>query len=385
MLQTKFNPVNLPVIISYFLYPSFGLIAKILDVELGSTLDSLWFLLLVLTVSPKVELQLNCIVKKYYYYGTLLCVSFIILQFCLPVYISSDKLFFIRPFLMELKGWLFLLISIIWSIRFGLIEKKVLIRGASFLSILYILYSVYLLLTGSFYRFGLGSENNYDGLLLLLGYIIALTDKKKNLKILALLSLATIITMSKTGILCWMIINLFYFRRRLGKVIFIAPVFLFILYFVLFKYRGISSNTSIENIDRFIFWFQFMEYLEIASLKNLVIGNTPGFPIDVGTLVGGFDWFVENFKLINHIKGVHSFMFHSFWLRTCFTMGIPFTLFLIVVMIRRILTSKTGEALKCFYILLLLQGFSMSLFHITLLGIPLFLFYFNLRFDLDEN
>lgn len=372
MFQRGYKIAVLPLIIAYYIYPTLGIFFNILDYDSGSFRDWLWLTLIFLLVVP---VRWNHPLVKFPKKVAILLgvvLSIILFKFFLIYIFVDSEIFYLRPFLMELKGWLLITVGILWVKKFGIVSLDSFKKGAIFLSILYILFFLYLLVTGKYYRFGLGSESNYDGILILLGYLVSLKEAKFD-RTKLLLSLATFITLSKTGLLVWFLVTLFRYRKKIKYLLLIIPVAFFITLKVIIEQRNFNFS-SIENTDRFVFLFQAVDIISNLEWFQILIGTTPGIPIKTTEILPGFNWFIHYFNEVNNIQGVHSFMFHSFWLRATITLGIPVVVLILMYLIKQFFSPKTPSLGKHLVILLVIQGFSLALFHLTLIGIPLTIF-----------
>jgi len=364
---------KLPITIAFYLYPLIGLISLILGVNFGPLKDLLW--LIPFALLPLVVFQNKIKLTKRELTLVYILILYFSLKFFLPLLINFNlPYFYWPPFIMEIKGWFFLLFSYFWFKANRGIEYEDFVKGGLFLGKLYILVFFILIVTGNHFRFGLGSESNYDGILILLAYLACLKSSN-NRKDKIILSLSTLITLSRTGIICWLVITFFFIKRKALFLIFLAPVFLFAMISLFISARGGVGN--LENADRFIFWGQAFLYLKDIDTLTLLLGHFPGIEMRVENLLPSFSWYINHFGEKNNITGVHSFIFHGFWLRMAITCGIPFAVGIILWCVKRILYSKNNIE-KGYLSLLILQGFSLALFHLTLVSIPLLLFAFML-------
>lgn len=356
------------------MYPLVGLLYHFLNLDGNQEIlkDSLWTLMVIPWIFSRKRMSHPLVFNRSIFIFLLVGVGVLFFKFLLGFLLKENQAFYIAPYLMEMKGWLFLLVAIAWLKKFGAFPLEVFKNGAFFLSSLYIIFSIYLFTTGNFYRFGLASESNYDGLLILLGYIVCLREEKFEWVKLTL-TIATFLTLSKTGILIWLVLTLFRYRKNIKYIVLIIPMAILFSLIVLVE-RGINDLSSVEQTDRFVFLYQAGEIFKDMDLIEKMVGIVPGNPIKTRTIIPEFQWFINHFNDLNNIRGIHSFMFHSFWLRSFISLGIPVTFLMILYFGRNILSRRTSFVLKALCFLILVQGFSMALFHITLIGVPLILF-----------
>jgi len=375
MYRIKYSISSLPIYIAYYFYPMLGIIFSFTSFDIGKKRDLLWIIPVIFLIIPLRRSEGSYRFKKGIYQILLITISVLVFKFLLGfLFITNQSTFYFLPYLLELKGWIFVLVSIAWLKKFGRFSLKDFQKGAYFLSVLYIVYSIYLLITGNFHRFGLGSESNYDGVLILLGYIVSFKEQRFD-KTKIVLSVATFITLSITGILSWFLITLFYYGLK-GKrlIIILLPFYLFLI-LVFVHFRSINSLSSLKNADRILFWLQGIELFRETSISHLLFGFFPGIPIHLKEVLPGFDWYIQHFNFADNIKGIHAFIFHGFWIRSSITFGLPFTLLMIYYFGKQLFLKKGPVFIKGYSILILIQGFSLALFQLILVGIPLILFF----------
>lgn len=375
MYRIKYKFSALPIYIAYYIYPVVGLIFLLFGFNGGKIRDLLWIIPVILIIIPLKQTKNSYKFKKSIAQILFITIFILIFKFLLGfLFISNWKTFYFLPYLLEIKGWIFVLVSIVWLKKFGIFSLKDFQKGAFFLSVLYIVYSIYLLITGNFHRFGLGSESNYDGVLILLGYIVSFNERRFD-KTKIILSVATFLTFSVTGLLSWLLITLFNYRKEKKVLFFILLSFYFFLTIVFIHLRSLNNLSSLRNADRILFWLQGVELFKEASISHLLFGFFPGIPIHLKEVLPGFDWYIQHFNFVDNIRGVHAFIFHGFWLRSSITFGLPFALLMIYYFGKQPFLKKGSVFIKGYSILILIQGFSLALFQLVLVGIPLILFF----------
>lgn len=312
------------------------------------------------------------------------CMIFwLLLQFYINISINEEvgRVFYAAPFIIEFKLVVYLLV-----IGFFLTSTKppriqFFINVSIYLSLFVIIdFFVRYLFVGGNIRPSVISEANYDGLLILLGLCALFTTKNDAGFFVKyfLFSLATLATLSKTGLGCLLIISAIkFFKVKYFKYfLLLLPLAVMAIFLVAFR---VGQIESIDKIDRFVMWVSFFELFEKSTLLQSVIGFQPGYPVK--SFDSNMYWFILNQTEPLGAKGLHAFNYHSFWLRIFTTYGV---LVGISVFIHFFFLSICSAKYRYFAVLVLFQGFSMGLFYISVAVIPLLFYYCSLD-SFDTN
>jgi hypothetical protein len=288
---------------------------------------------------------------------------------------SVSSSFYIAPFLMEMKLPLYILI-----IGFSYVILKPLnisnfitySKVFSYLVIIDVI--VRFVISGELYRPTIVSESNYDGLFILIG-LCALFSTPKNKKFLfnyLLFCIATVLTQSKTGIGCLVILSFIHFATA-SNIKYVAVLFCLLLVSYFIVEARLSNIQDIKKIDRFAMWFSFIDLMKNGEWVNVIFGYVPGYAIkDSDSYLW---WFIENQSEKVGAQGLHSFNYHSFWLRLATTYGALFTCY---IMYHFINFARKGKSFLYFSLLVLLQGFSMGAFYLSVNVLVLCMYYVSL-------
>lgn len=362
---------EISLFICYILFPLTMMISRdYLNIDISRNyIDILWLILLTLGL-----LRLS-IVKKtpypvfsepiIYYLITLVIVIKFIIQ---PFYSLS---FNIIPFLMELKPFFYLLVTIIMISAFQPPSQACFVKYGSALSLLVIFSAILESLQSRNISRSIGSgEINYDALLILISLTISVFgDIPRNMKFYTFINfLGLIATYSRTAIFTFAtLIFLFSQVRVLTKIL----ILLFSVAFLLMSFyiRELPLN-DIESMDRYWMWQSAFEYFDSHPFEFLV-GTSPGSPLEL-LVKSNLEWLWDTQSDSWGIRGVFPFHFHSFWLRVLSTWGCIITAILVAYMVKIIINKKTILQSALFFIILF-QGLTMGVFYLSNVSIPLFL------------
>ncbi|MUL16628.1 hypothetical protein [Aliivibrio fischeri] len=224
-------------------------------------------------------------------------------------------------------------------------------------------------------RPGVLSESNYDGFLILICFCAAINvDAYSKLRLL-LMVIATLATMSKTGIICLLVIfaidNIERFKVR--KVFIMLLISLPAVYLI---GERISNIDNILSIDRFVMWTSFITLFGELSFIDILFGTTPGIPLRLYD--DYLSWFVINQSESNGALGLHAFNYHSFYIRYFLSYGLLLLILLICFLIRMSLKNKF---LRYITIIVFLQSFSLGTFYLSTVSLPLLIAYRGVHYD----
>ena len=277
-----------------------------------------------------------------------------------------------RPWLMDCKWIVYLLFSVFWINRFGLPSGKHIYEGSLFFSKVYIIYAIYLLINNQLSREGILMEANYDGFMILMGFCWIDQFRKGKYDLLIFLT-ATFLTLSRTGFVAISILLIYKVARR--NVLWLIPMTPVVLFFVYLAVMMRGSST-VENLDRFVFYYQTYIYLTWTSVDNVLLGCTPGVSLDM-PIADGFQWYIDNFENMRNVRGIYPFYFHSTYLRLVMTWGIFGCLLFFLFFVRRLYTAR-NNTMRYFCVLVLVQSFSLSVLTLQNVSVLFFMMLFAL-------
>lgn len=283
--------------------------------------------------------------------------------------VATDGNFYWVPYLREVKPGLYVLFSALFISRWGSPSLEAFIRAGSFFACLVLASFAISLVTGGG-RPEVIDEANYDNFLVLLACIATFT--KFGLKFdtrFVIFLLATLVSQSKTGVVCFFVIIAVFAIKEFGiKVILQMIAGLAVIAIVMTS--RISSIDSIENIDRFRMWFSYFDLVKSSSVMSFLFGFFPGVPMRYDDPFIG--WFItfQSEELLG-ILGLHPFNYHAMWLRLMCSWGaIPLGLG-IAWMFCRFKVSRINLAILA---LIFIQATSMGVFYLSTVAVPLILF-----------
>lgn len=291
--------------------------------------------------------------------------------------------FFPVIYMMESKPFIYtlLLLPLLLSkdsIRIESLEKYIHCFSIIFIVNFILDYSV----DGFIWRPSIMSEANYDGVVIILGFILHLNIKDnmgENLDVRKLLiyTLATFATLSKTGILCFSAIIFLYSNKKLNATYFIVSLIsaLFVAQVFITKISSVGGE-SVFSLDRFVMWDAFINIVR-NNTSYLFFGNTTGIPIEY--LDNKMDWYIQFQGEKLGVTGLHPYNFHSMFLRVIFDHGLFSTLALSFLFYRVLRYTK---AQKYLYIIIILFGFSLGLFYLSTV---LLFFIFTVKTLVESN
>lgn len=279
--------------------------------------------------------------------------------------------FYIGPFIMTIKLPVYFLLGSLFVLCFkpiNLLRFVVYTRFFCFLTL--IDFMVRFIIEGNITRTSILSESNYDSLLILIGLcsLFNLPKDKKFLYDYILVGLAILVTQSKTSIGCFVLLSVYQFSSRQY-----LKYFLFLLLFSLVSFPIILSRLSVvpslDQIDRVLMWASYVNLLRESSVFEFLFGFSPGYYL---SLYDDNLWF-----FISHLsqrvgaEGLHSFNFHSLWLRIAIDYGFIFLLVVLFVLIYFFVFYKT---LRPFIIMIFIQGFTMGFFYLSVSILSIFVY-----------
>jgi hypothetical protein len=288
---------------------------------------------------------------------------------------SVSNPFYMAPFLMEMKLPLYIfIIGLSYLIIKPLNISNFIIYSKVFSYLVIVDVIVRFFISGELYRPTIVSESNYDGLFILIGLCALFSTPKSKGFILTylLFSIATVLTQSKTGIGCLVILSFIHFATA-SNIKYVAVLFCLLVVSYFIVEARLSNIQDINKIDRFAMWFSFIDLMRNGDWVNVVFGYVPGYAIkDSDPFLW---WFIENQSEKVGARGLHSFNYHSFWLRLATTYGALFTCYILYYFIN---FARKGKSFLYFSILVLLQGFSMGAFYLSVNVLILCMYYVSL-------
>lgn len=359
-----FKVKNIPIILVYYILP---IISAIYTVILGGKghLDyevvwiGLWGILCLLSLQQPIRRSV-CI-------GASVILLIFIFKYLLPVIWQKNVVW--RAVFVDAKYIYYLLLSWMWVKFVGAPSVQFLYKAGRFLCLFYILYFfIMIVLKGGYSRFELLSESNYDSFLLLIPFCFIQEEKKSRYDYFLFL-IAVFLSGSKTGIatIC-ILLFLYNFRNRKYRFLcwIIPPVLVVIFIYVYFMRRGI---TDVNDVDRFIFFAQFFEYVKDSSWSSVLLGIFPGQAMAFVEVLPSFEWYISKFENMNNILGCYPFYFHSTYIRLAIVWGLPLVIGLIVLLVR-IYMKTSYLPMKQLIVLFLIQSISLSSLTLATVSVP---------------
>lgn len=354
-LTVKYNSlINLPIYFVYYLFPFISIMGQQL---LGKRISYEFFWMFLLCFFPFVSSKRSIRKKCFISIGILLLL--LSLKYLTPLCFMLMEIS-IRPFMIEMKWVLYLLLALFWTNFVGMPEKQLLYKGGRFFCYVYIIYSLFVYkINGGIVRVGIIDEANYDGLLMLIPFCFIFEGGYRKRDVLVFV-IATIMTGSRTGCMAMLVVFACYiFRGHMLLLLSSVPI-LFGAFVLLLVVRG---GTDLESVDRYIFFYQAYEYFKESDLWTFLLGALPGTSLKM-SVIPEFIWYIENFNNINGITGIYPFYFHSAYIRLSMILGIPFVLICIWWLVYRFVKSNYYP-LKMLIIIILLQSISLATHSLT--------------------
>lgn len=294
---------------------------------------------------------------------------------------QSSQTFYLMPFLMEAKLPLYLIFIGLFSIFVKKLSHDDFVLVSYFLSYLIIAdFAFRFLFFDGLPRPSVISESNYDGMLVLLGLCSLFTKKNAPYfqRHYIVFGIATIATMSKTGIAVFLALSFIkFFNKRYAKY-FLALIPLLALSIFVVSSR-LSQIDDFSRLDRFLMWYSYFDLVKNSSPLEVLFGFPAGHSLKDND--NYINWFIQYQGSKVNADGLHAFIFHSFWLRISTTYGLLFSILIFSYLLRLILKPAPYNY---FAVLILLQGFSMGVFYNTVNVIPL-VFYWAMLFNSNEH
>ena len=345
--KKKERLANLPVFCMFCIFPFISIIAKFTGLGMLNY-DPFWIVAFFVAFFP-----IHNII------GWFQRSLFFILLFVLMKYgyaiLQYDQIS-VKAWAMDIKWIIYLLFSMLWVSKHGFPNCDSIYNCSLFFSKVYILFTIfrYLVLKEEISRDGILMEANYDGFMILMGFCLC-GELKDNKKDFFLFSLATLCTMSRTGISAFAIMVLYrFFKKNVLYLLPLVPVFLLAAEYAMLI-RGTDSAT---HLDRFIYFKQTYNYILNTDVFNILFGSSPGISLHMD-IIPEFEWNVSNFENMRDLNGVYPFMFHSVYLRFFFTWGVVGTLVYLLFFVCQFFRAR-NEHYKLFCLLTLVQSISLS-------------------------
>lgn len=312
-------------------------------------------------------LCMNRMIKKNVFV-ILLCLFFAVLfKYICPLIVQYNQVYF-RALMIDGKWIVYLVLTLLWVNNIGYPSEKVLYKAGVFFSKIFIMYSIYCYCKFGFdARPGVLGEANYDGLLMLIPFCF-IEDMGGKFKDYFLFFIAVLCTGSRTGVIAILLLILMILKSKHPKSIILFLPIVVSLIIAIFIFRNYSS---MENIDRYVFFYQAIVFFFDSDLKTFLFGVYPGIGMDI-TIINGFNWVVNVFEDSNDIVGVFPFYFHATYIRMALTWGVPFLIIALFSVLTCFFRVKYLP-LKLIILILLLYSFTLSVLTLTNMSIMFFL------------
>ncbi len=128
---------------------------------------------------------------------------------------------------------------------------------------------------------------------------------------------------------------------------------------------------GIENIDRYWMWNSAIK-LFTEQPWNMFFGFPIGKALPV-QVPASLAWLWDKQAQDYSLSGVYPFNFHAFWLRLAISWGLIVSLVVFYCLIRMMIQNKYSVFLKSVILIIILQGFTMGLFYLSNVSLPLLL------------
>ena len=361
---------NFPIFCMFCIFPFISIIAKFAGVGMLNY-DPFWLMAFFVALFPVHTIN-----------GWLQRSLFLILFFVFIKYgyaiLQYDQIS-VKAWAMDVKWILYLLFSILWISKHGFPSRNSIYNCSLFFSKVYVLFTIfrYIVLKEEISRDGILMEANYDGFMILMGLCLCgeIKDNKKNI---LLFFLATLCTMSRTGLFAFAIMLLYRFLKK--NALYLIPIFPVMLFAIEYAML-IRGSDSASHLDRFVYYEQTYNYIINTDILNILLGSTPGKSLQM-SIIPEFEWNVSNFEDMRDLNGVFPFMFHSVYLRMFFTWGVVGAFAYFIFFVRQFFRAR-NEHYKLFCLLTLIQSFSLST--LTLQNVSVLFFLMLITFMYNEK
>ncbi len=370
------------IIFSYFLIPLFSFSYKFFV----TTVITKWiydFVILFLFfpfIASFLQSEKNSITKTATPFLTVCILMGLILflNFFLKVFDTSylDQ-FYVFPFLLEFKlPFYLLLIGLAYKVLPPIQISYFVVSARVFSALLFIDVLARFLIFGEFVRPSVVSESNYDGVLILVGLIALFSSERTKdfSRDYIIFFIAIGLTLSRTCIATFIILSFIHFLKpsqiRMRYLLFLSVASAAGIFIVLYRLAGIEDFST---IDRIVMWSSFIDLISTSSWQNILLGYFPGFPVKETD--AAMQWFIRNQSEQVGAEGLHSYNFHSFWLRISTTYGLVFSTIVLAYFIK---FSFKGRPYLYFSILIILVGVSMGTFYLSVNVLILSMYYLTL-------
>ena len=283
-------------------------------------------------------------------------------------------LFDVLAFAMEMKIFFYAFFSVVWLYVFRDVDVKSFSIAGVFLSIV-IIVSVLIesILNGGLVRGHGSGEINYDALLLLLALVASLFGHEKvSKKVVYIILLGLLITLSRTSLIVLAFVVFFYTNINFYKKIL---VFVFSISLVVSSFVLRDLEVDLSKVDRFAMYES--AYHGFSKDSNF-FGNFPGLSIDLET-PEQLNWLWNKQSEEHGLSGLYPFHLHAMWLRFHFTFGLIVSSAIFFYFIYSSILSK-NKLRRVLSFVIVMQGLTMGVFYISNVSIPLILLYLSTRY-----
>lgn len=328
------------------------------------------FILLVLASRNK-RLYINPVIITFISFGLIMFALTLFNNIYSALFYAGPSDFYLAPFIMALKLPLYFFICGCIAFLSTPVSLDIFVKYSRYFSIFIIFdFCIRLVINGYIVRPSILSETNYDSLMVLIGLCALFNLEKRKSFILdyCLFGLAMLLTQSKTSIGCFAVMSIYQFSNK-HYLKYLFPLLLFFIVSAPIIISRLAVLPSLDKLDRFLMWFSYYELILESSVKNIFFGFTAGYYL---RLEDKYLWFfIEHLSEKAGALGLHSFNFHSMWLRIALDYGVaPLCMIFIVLLY----FYKKFKQLRLFLILTFLQGFTMGFFFLSVNVFILFIY-----------
>jgi hypothetical protein len=368
---------SIPLVISYVIFPLTELLFRSFGELSRAWLEVAWLLLACTALAISIARADRPLLLPHIPKLCWIAFPIFLVAFLRPLAIGEIAA---TPYLMECKPWAYLLVALLWTNAFGLPSRRAHVRVGLILTTIIVAELVITSLHAHALVHPQGSgETNYDALLLILSLCASLSDPGARLTNTLPLFLGVTSTMSRTGAITAMVVLLFSHRlSNLTKLLAVgAGVGAAALSFLT---RGLGADPT--QIDRFLMWSSAFD-LFYALPSKLLFGFGPGSELPVSIPTGLLDlWELQSANI--SLSGVFAFHFHSMWLRSIISFGALATVLSGLVLAMWTVQSRYTLA-RSLAITIFLEGFTMGVFYLSNIAVPLFLLLFTATAEFSKS
>jgi len=346
----------------------FGLGAQHLELAVVKAFDDAVIALFALIAVPRLPALLGSLPGNWI--ALMAALGFLLVLAIKAVGVDWSRVeFFWSTFGMELKPVYYVIAAVAIYLRMERMHLEHWLKRFQFFAGMMILsYFIQLALgMGSLARASAVEEANYDGFIIGMGLLICYHLRAKvRWHVWALLLVATVLTLSRTGLAALLVLGFIVLvrHRQFGWLVAGALALIPAAYIIyITRANGASSN----QFDRFRMWQSFFMTVRHWGLFEWLFGIMPGVPIRYYDPF--IQWFIDNQSVAQHdVAGLHPFNYHGMHIRFILTWGLVGVFVVLGAMAAAMRRGGWLVGLMLLYVLI--QGFSMGVVYLTTVAVP---------------